>query len=185
MRLKSLVLALILVLGLAPSLFALDDGFGRAQNIESKYFSVSLAPEISPQELDRKLNINVSEKVITEEKLRRNSVSLPNSLDVLFLRISDILDMHLYNFKGTIKVCRDYTQLNSVFNNLYGKGLGGRFSFYIPETNSIYTCNEYFKKEILGHEIAHAIISGYFVVNPPPKISEILSGYVEYQLRKK
>jgi len=36
----------------------------------------------------------------------------------------------------------------------------------------------------LGHEIGHAVISNYFVVQPPIRIQEVLAGYVEYQLRK-
>jgi hypothetical protein len=37
---------------------------------------------------------------------------------------------------------------------------------------------------VLGHEIAHAIMSHYFVVLPSEKIQEVLAGFVEYQLRK-
>jgi hypothetical protein len=37
---------------------------------------------------------------------------------------------------------------------------------------------------MLGHKIAHAIISHYFVVPPPAKIQEVLAGYVEYSIRK-
>jgi hypothetical protein len=33
--------------------------------------------------------------------------------------------------------------------------------------------------------MAHALISNYFVVAPPPKVQEILAGYVEYSVRKR
>jgi hypothetical protein len=38
---------------------------------------------------------------------------------------------------------------------------------------------------MLGHEIAHAIISSFFIVPPPEKIQEVLAGYVDYSLLKK
>ena len=50
--------------------------------------------------------------------------------------------------------------------------------------NTIYASAENFKIGVIGHEIAHAVISHYFVVQPSVKIQEVLAGYVEYQLRK-
>ncbi len=37
---------------------------------------------------------------------------------------------------------------------------------------------------LLGHEMGHVIISHYFVVPPSYRIQEVLTGYVEFQLRK-
>jgi len=57
-------------------------------------------------------------------------------------------------------------------------------SFYVNDISAIYISGENFRREILGHEIAHAIINHYFVVSPPIKVQEILAKYIEYQLRK-
>jgi hypothetical protein len=57
-------------------------------------------------------------------------------------------------------------------------------SFYVYDLNTIYVSAGSFKREVLGHEIAHAVISHYFVVQPPMKAQEVLAGYVEYQLRE-
>ena len=52
------------------------------------------------------------------------------------------------------------------------------------DINTIYITAENFKKAVLGHEVAHAVISHYFVVQPSMKVQEVLAGYIEYQLRK-
>ena len=49
--------------------------------------------------------------------------------------------------------------------------------------NTIYTSEESFKREVVGHEMSHAIICHYFAVPAPVKVQEVLSMYVEYNLR--
>src|SRR3989338_5912984 len=97
---------------------------------------------------------------------------------------SDIMDMHLYSLQVNIKLCRDDAQLNSIYNNLFKASLGGRRSFYVFSFNTIYISIEGFSKEIIGHEMAHAIICHYFAVPPPVKIQEVLAMYVEHNLRR-
>ena len=41
-----------------------------------------------------------------------------------------------------------------------------------------------FSREVLGHEMARAIMSHYFVIQPPLKIQEVMGMYVQYNLRK-
>jgi hypothetical protein len=91
--------------------------------------------------------------------------------------------MQLYSLQGKIKICKDFAQLSTIYCNFFNKELGAT-SFYVSDLNTIYTSAENFKREIIGHEIVHAIISHYFVVLPSVKIQEVLAGYVEYQLRK-
>ena len=57
-------------------------------------------------------------------------------------------------------------------------------SYYLHETNTVYISYKDLTLGMLGHEIAHAIISNYFVVLPSAEVQEILSGYVEYSLKK-
>jgi Zn-dependent peptidase ImmA (M78 family) len=94
--------------------------------------------------------------------------------------------MQLYSYRGHIKVCADERQLADVYRNLFGVSAGERHlhSFYVYEVNTIYITKESFDRFVLGHEIGHAVISNYFVVQPPVRVQEVLAGYVEYQLRK-
>ncbi|NQS99649.1 MAG: hypothetical protein HQ595_01075, partial [Candidatus Omnitrophica bacterium] len=96
-----------------------------------------------------------------------------------------ILDMRLYNnFRGKVKICRNDYQLQRTYLNLLSTDLNSNFPFYIHSSKTIYVSAENFTTQALGHEIAHAVISHYFVVLPSVKTQEVLAGYVEYQLRK-
>ncbi len=165
--------------------YSYEDGFTQARKVESKHFSIFYAAEVEEDSLARKLNITQADRILAGADVEKDSLStLPEMLDILFLRVCDTLDMQLYSFKGNIKICKDYGQLNNIYNNLFAEDLGGVLSFYVSDLNTIYVCAESFRREILGHEIAHAVISRYFVVQPSMKVQEVLAGYVEYQLRK-
>jgi len=165
-----------------------EDGFGQAKKLVTKQFTVYYAEQLELPALAKKLKISFSDRVLagTDPKLSTLSDQLgfAEALDILFLGVCNMLDMNLYSFQGTIKICRDTIQLNDIYTNLFGSSLGGRYSFYVSDLNTIYISQEHFEREVLGHEIAHAIISHYFVVQPPVRASEILAGYVEYQLSK-
>ena len=74
--------------------------------------------------------------------------------------------------------------MNEVFRSYFKKEFNER-SFYLYTNNTIYISFEDLTLEMLAHEIAHAVISRYFVVLPPAKVQEILCGYVEYILKKR
>jgi len=182
----AVVIVGILVFLTINSAYGYEDNFGQAEKIEGNHFVVYYAPQLDVLSLIQQLNIEPSEEILSHNPSSggfSNEDKLSNILDTLFLRICEILDMNLFSFKGNIKICRNHEHLSSIFKGLFDKDLKSS-ALYIYTYNTIYISPESFKTEILGHEIAHAIISNYFVVQPPEKIAEILSGYVEYQLRK-
>ncbi|MFA5157021.1 MAG: hypothetical protein WC532_06490 [Candidatus Omnitrophota bacterium] len=172
--------------------YGFDDGFGSARRVEGKYFTVYYASQVDPAELSQKLNIGVEDRVLTGGSTEKwgsdyaggSADSLADMVDTLFLRVSDILDMHIYSFHGNIKVCRNEAQLSNLYKEFFGREPENH-TLFVADLNTIYTSPDNFTKEVLGHEIAHAIMSRYFVVQPPIKVAEVLAGYVEYQLRKK
>ena len=176
------ILIVLFFLGL-NSACGLDDGFGQAKKIEGEHFITYYAPQLDLFSLAQQLNVTATDKMLVGGPSGVNT-DLADMLDTLFLRTCDILDMHLYSFQSNIKICRDYSHLNQVYNNIFNSELSGMSSFYVYGLNTIYVSPESFQRGILGHEIAHAIISHYFVVQPPVKVAEILAGYTEYQLRK-
>jgi len=188
-RAARLLLVAMLFLSLGKGLgsaLALDDGFGPAKEIEGKYFTIYYAPQLEASGLAQRLSISASDKVLSGGSLEVKNPSaseLADMVDILFNRVCNILDMDVYSFKGNIKICRDKDQLKGIYSNLFEKELT-RLSFYVYELNTVYISAESFTREILGHEIAHAVISHYFVVLPSVKVQEILASYVEYQLRK-
>lgn len=163
--------------------YAIDDNFSQARKTQSQYFTICYAPGVDEGSLAQRLNIGEAERILTEEPESSDPFSINSMVDTLFRRASDILDMHIYSFQCTIKVCRNYEELQEIYSSLFDAPLSQK-SFYVYSLNTIYTYPEAFTREIIGHEIAHAVVSRYFAVSPPIKVQEILAGYVEYQLRK-
>ncbi len=181
--LRGICLAVLLSVPLftGHSIAAEDDGFGSAHKIESRHFTIYCAPQLDPEELARQLGIHPLDKLISGGSYQND---LGGMIDTLFSQVCDILDMQLYSFHGTVKICGDLKQVNAIYRNLFDKDLVNTHSFYVTSLNTVYVSAEHFKREVLGHEIGHAVISHYFVVSPSVKIQEVLAVFVEYQLRK-
>jgi hypothetical protein len=187
MMFRSFLIAVIL-LGACPAFGAVNDGFGDASKIESSHFTVHLKKDVDINALLAQLQISGTDLTITGRKIDSSTPEskLAGTLEVLFERTCDVLDMHVGSFKGSIKVFATKQDLKDFFQRLYPKlkipctGI----SFYSNDFKTIYVSADSFKREILGHEMGHAVISSYFVVMPSIKIQEVLAGYVEFSLRK-
>ncbi|MDD5166263.1 MAG: hypothetical protein PHQ57_02595 [Candidatus Omnitrophica bacterium] len=163
-----------------------DDKFMTAQKISGRYFNVFYESGVDVRELFKGLDVNPSDMLLagrTKEAGLLPGEELAEMLDVLFVRVCEILDMRLYSFKGTIKVCYNSEELNRIYDDLFGSDGKTRKSFYNYDFNIIYVSAENFSRDIVTHEIAHAVISHYFVISPSAKVQELLAGYAEYQLR--
>lgn len=171
----------------ASGAFAIDDGLSYDKKIEGKYITVYYPSGIDASRLAEQLNIRASDKIITGQPLKSKGSyeeELAQALDTLFMRVSDILDMRLYSLKTSIKICKTDVELNNVYNHLFNSSLGPRRSFYVYDLNSIYVSEAAFQPGIIGHELSHAVISHYFSIPAPVKVQEVLSMYVEYDLRR-
>lgn len=153
--------------------------------VKSKFFSIYADRDFDLDLLLDKINFNyfLHPDGLLKKSSRDKKEILATTLDTIFLEVSDILDIHIYSFQGRIEILVDQNAVSSVFKNFFAQDFTER-SFYIPEKNAIYLSFADLTLGLLGHEIAHAIISRYFVVPPPAKVQEVLSGYVEYKLRK-
>ncbi len=153
---------------------------------DGQYFSIYADPSADAYSITSKLKFDYL--VFSDELLKGadddQKQLLVKTIDALFLEVSDIIDIHIYSFKGVIRVVPDKLALESLIKQVYGQDFGER-SLYYFEKNTIYISQADLNLGVLGHEIAHAIISNFFVVPPPPKVQEILAGYVEYSLKKK
>ena len=163
------------------------DGFGDANTIAGEHFDIDYKKGVDLTALVEKLKISDTDQQLTSLKIDNSSTEkvLASKIEILFNRASDVLDMHVYSLKGHIKVFADFQQLEEFYHHLFQGDLPCTgFSFYLPQYDSIYISSANFRREVLGHEMGHAIMSRYFVVQPSIKIQEVLAGYVEYQLRK-
>jgi hypothetical protein len=164
-----------------------DDGFGGAQKIEGDHFTIYYKAGVDPGSLSKQCRVSHSDEILSGQSVDASSDArqLSSMMEVLFARASDILDLHVYSYKGSIKVFSSLKELTDYYDTLYHTPVPGTgYAFYVDDDKSIYISSEYFRREVLGHEIGHAIMSGYFVVQPSVKIEEVLAGYIEYQLKK-
>ena len=117
-----------------------------------------------------------------------NPTSAPSNkvayrLNMLFKRAKEILDMYP-EIKGLkVKIFKDRSALDDEYARIFGTREDYK-SFYVHKLKTVYTSEEDISDSVVAHEMAHAIIDNYFVVVPPPKVSEILASYVDMHLEE-
>ena len=154
--------------------------------VESKYFSVYGESGMDAYSLLARLDFDYllfgqPASGASEDSLK---TILADSIDGLYQEVSDIMDIHIYNFHGTIRLLPDQQSLSAMFRRIFNTDFNERAVYY-HEKNTIYASYPDISVTVLGHEMSHAIMSHFFVVPPPSTIQEVLAGFVEYQLRKK
>ncbi|MFH1363386.1 MAG: hypothetical protein ABIH45_04180 [Candidatus Omnitrophota bacterium] len=182
---KLLIWFIVLGLCFCPaSTFAQEEGLTLLA--KGKYFSIYGYRQLDIAALLQKINFTYLGSLNNLGSRRSNDLSslLAEAIDNLYSEVSDILDIHVYSYHGDLKILPDQSSLSSVFRNYFGSGFSER-SFYLHPRNTIYISFRDLTEGMLGHEISHAIISHYFVVPPPAKVQEVLSGYIEYTILKK
>jgi len=172
-------------------LFVLSASSGNAfadETVNSKYFNVVIHDGVSKADLLNKLRADYFLRMGPAFSVGGTEGAgidklLSQTLDAIYLEVSDILDIHMYSFSIKLDVFPDKSALSAELQKYLGKRIDVP-SFYFHDKNKIYIADSDLTLGMLGHETAHAIICHYFVVQPSPKVQEILSGYVEYSLRK-
>src|SRR5512142_1157664 len=109
-------LAGAILLGNLSAAWALEDGFRYDQKAEGKYITAYCAPGVDPAGLARQLNLSPSDQILPGQALRPDrGGELAPMLDTLFLKVSNILDMHLYSLKTDVKVCGTNEDLADIY----------------------------------------------------------------------
>ncbi len=172
-------------LALVMAVCAMAEGEECSLLAEGEFFRVCAVPGLSSSAVLQKIDYDYAPNphLLIHAKERHTRDVLGLAVDTLFLEIADTLDIHTYTFKGEIRILADKDSVNSVFRELLGDDFH-QGSFYLPDKRIIYIAYDEMTLGMLGHEMAHALMSHYFVVPPSEKIQEILSGYVEFRLRK-
>jgi len=154
---------------------------------EGEYFTIKTFEGLDVTALLNKLNYDYFAQVDTFLMKERPASDpqdlLGRNMDAIYREVENVLGLQVPLFHGTITICPDKQAVHQEFRRIYGMDFRER-SFYVFDSNTIFISYQDLTLGMLGHEIAHAVISGYFVVPPPDKVQEVLAGYVEYSLRK-
>lgn len=149
----TILLLSLVILRHAPAIAAED-----SEQFRTRYAAVYYADE---KDLDLFL-WRISQ---TEIDIRAYPGLAKSRLDRIIEKVQAILDMYPHKFHIDIYLHPEYRK--------------GRIASYSERKKSITVYADRVTQGVLAHEIAHAVISSYFRVPPPPKVREILSQYVD------
>ncbi|MBF0217305.1 MAG: hypothetical protein HQL30_09975 [Candidatus Omnitrophica bacterium] len=162
-----------------------EDGFQPVNSFRSRYFNISIENGVDARSIAMKIAAppGIASMIPEPVSPGHSDSGLSDQIDLLFLAVSEIMDLHLNNTKCELKICKDRLSLSEVASRFRAQGsrAGG---FYSASTNTLYIDAEDVTVNIMAHELSHVVQTNYFVVTPPEKTQEILAGYVEYQFRK-
>jgi len=179
------ILYLTILLGL---LFFAVFSYAEENIVKSKYFSIEFYDGCETAKLAEKLKADrlLHIDLVTEDynSSDMNEI-IANLFDSLYLEVCDILDIHMYDFQGTIKIVPTKNDISEIIFGYIGKRPANMPSFYCFQDNMLYISGDSLNIGMLAHEMGHVIISRYFIVPPSEKVQEILCGYVEYSIMKK
>ena len=157
-----------------------------AETIETRYFNVSICDSCNLSSFAEKINAT---GLFRLDALSKNDSDIRSvikeGIDSLFLEVCDVLNITLKSYRGSLVVYPDVVEVSKAISSSAQIIEASLPSVYIPSINTIYISFNDATAGMLAHEMAHAVISTYFVVAPPTKVQEILAGYVEYSIRKK
>jgi hypothetical protein len=89
--------------------------------------------------------------------------------------------MPLPRSKIRIKLHQNQKELSKTIAGITGNATDAP-AFYWQKTKTIHLQTEKLSIGILAHEMAHAVVDDFFVIQPPPKIKELLSQFVDREI---
>ena len=117
--------------------------------------------------------------------LSNRSLSMEDRLkariEIILLRVKDILGMDPKGLHVTIKVFKTRKAMNDAYAWMFNKPANLR-SFYVHYFESIYTNEQDLLDSVMAHELGHAVIDHYFSVPPPFRMAELMATYVDAHL---
>lgn len=154
--------------------------------VESKYFDLSVYEGCDLTQFAKKIDIGLSVGAAGSYKNVKDTPALiTQNIDALYLEICDVLGIHMYTYRSKIKVVPSRKELMALAFKGTTQLTEVPPAIYVHADNTVYVSFADFTVGILAHEIGHAIISNYFIMPPPPRVQEILCGYVEYAVRSR
>ena len=163
----------------------------RGEGVAEEYFSPSKRIIIEYQDrrqlerFARKIRPGAFTRTLNRIFLGSGGVSSTGDVgelaDRLFKRVQLILDMPQPKLKVRIRIHPNQERLSRAYARIMGSKTKAP-AFYWKKTNVIHVQTKRLSMGILAHEMGHAVIDHYFIIRPPPKIAEMLCGYVDKEI---
>ncbi len=153
--------------------------------VQSKYFTIN-----APAGMNLDLFL---EKLHYEHFLRPDDIFqagsrdihtlLGRTLDSILLEVADLLDIHEYEYKGTITIVSGQEDIDGLSRSYYDRPCR-EASLYVAQTNTIYLAEDQLSLWTLTDQLSQALIANYFTVPPPSTVRQALCGYVHFHVQK-
>jgi hypothetical protein len=152
-------------------------------SFQTAYLTVDYKPEVN---LKRVLGRLSGRELPSHSKLPAYTLTgiearLAYRLDVVFMRVRDILGMYPDKAKIKIKIYKNRQDIKAELCYLNQADEACK-SFYTYNDNTIYASEQDLTDSIIAHEMAHAVVDNYFLTIPPKKMAEILATNVDTHL---
>jgi hypothetical protein len=181
-----MAVALFLPLLLPPALPAQEP----SKTYQTRYAVISYTEEKELHAFTQNTGSGLS---FLRESPERNPLLAKTQVDKIVETICSLLDMHPSNLRFGITLYRTQSEVTTAYYkaaagaNAY-KAQGGMtgaapIAFYSHGARNIAAAIDNITEGILAHEIAHAVISAYFVTPPPARMQEILAQYMDKHFR--
>lgn len=169
--------ALFLPLFLPPALPAQES----SKTYQTRYAAISYAEEKDLPTFTRNIGSGLS---FWRENPEQNPLLVKTQVDKIVESICSLLDMFPPNLRFGITLYRTQAEVTTAYR---AQGMLGAapIAFYSHRTRNIAVAIDTITDNIIAHEIAHAVISAYFVIPPPARMQEILAQYMDKHFRDK
>jgi len=129
----------------------------------------------------RDIPINQEYRMLLSNRSLSMEDRLKARIEIILLRVEDILGMTPTDFHVKIRVFKTRRQMNDAYNDMFNDGSNFK-SFYMHYFRSVYTNEQDFLDSVMAHELGHAVIDHYFSMPPPSKMAELMATYVDAHL---
>lgn len=169
--------ALFLPLFLPPALPAQES----SKTYQTQYAAINYTEEKDLYTFTRNIGRGLS---FLRESQEQNPLLAKTQVGKTVETIFSLLDMYPPNLRFSITLYRTQAEVTAAYK---AQGMPGAapIAFYSHRTRNIAVAIDSITDNILAHEIAHAVISAYFVVPPPARMQEILAQYMDKHFRDK
>jgi hypothetical protein len=169
--------ALFLPLFLPPALPAQES----SKTYETRYAAISYAEIKELHTFTRNIGSGLS---FLWENPEQNPLLTKTQVDKIVETICSLLDMYPPNLRFGITLYWTQAEVTAAYR---AQGMSGAapIAFYSHRTKKIAVAIDSINDNILAHEIAHAVVSAYFVMPPPARMQEILAQYMDKHFRDK
>lgn len=180
-----LAAALVLPLILPPALSAQES----LKAYQTRFANISYPDEKDLHAFTRNTGSGLS---FFRESPERNPLLAKTQVDKMIETVCSLLDMYPPNLHFGIVLHRTQSEVTTAYHKASGGANAYKeqemtsaapIAFYSHRVRKIYVAVDTVTEGILAHEIAHAVISAYFVAPPPARMQEILAQYMDKYFR--